>query len=268
MNGLFKAITSAVGELQTLGASEWSSAISYPKGAIVYFEKDLYISQVDDNQNKPPQSWVSITSIANDSLKKVANLSDLTNKTTARNNLGLGSSATLNKTDTLGTSSNLVATQKLVNDTKINLESSKQDKLTFTGTGNVARMSEVDKKITGGSVVQGTGTSTTDVMSQKAVTDLIIRNGFNDVTSQRVKNTLYTNNTNKPIDVYIAYRSVGIQAINFNVNGVDFLVTEVLEARVNFIFGFSFTVMPGDKYKFYSNHVDQNSLTIFYWRER
>lgn len=135
MNGIFKAITSAVGELQTLGASEWSSAISYPKGSIVYFEKDLYISQVDDNQNEPPQSWVSITSIANDSLKKAMNLSDLTDKTVARNNLGLGSSATLNKTDVLGTSSNLVATQKLVNDTKINLESSKQDKLTFVGDG-------------------------------------------------------------------------------------------------------------------------------------
>lgn len=146
MNGLFKAITSAVGELQTLGASEWSNAISYPKGAIVYYEKDLYISQVDDNQNEPPQNWVSITSIANDSLKKAANLSDLTNKTTARSNLGLGSSATLNKTDVLGTSTNLVATQKLVNDTKINLESSKQDKLAFTGSGNVARMSEVNKK--------------------------------------------------------------------------------------------------------------------------
>lgn len=184
MNGLFKAITSAIGELQTLGASEWSNVIAYPKGAIVYFEKDLYISQVDDNQNKPPQNWVSITSIANDSLKKAANLSDLTNKATARSNLGLGSSATLNKTDVLGTSTSLVATQKLVNDTKINLDNSvravdvkadtaqstantavtkadnaqnradsaynlansKQDPLVFSGTGNVARMSEVNKK--------------------------------------------------------------------------------------------------------------------------
>lgn len=186
MNGLFKAITSAIGEVQQLGASSWSNELSYPKGAIVYHEKDLYISQVDDNQNEPPQSWTSIKNIADDSLKKAANLADLTDKATARDNLGLGSSATLNKTDVLGTSTSLVATQKLVNDTKINLENSKQDKLTFTGTGNVARMSEVNKKLDE-SKAFGVG--------QKWV----------DVTSQRENGSIYVNNTDKPIFVMVSF---------------------------------------------------------------
>lgn len=352
MNGLFKAITAAIGEMQQLGASEYDKSLKYPKGAIVYYNKDLYISQVDDNANTPPQGWTSIKNIADDSLKKAMNLSDLTNKATARKNLGLGSSATLNKTDVLGTSTSLVATQKLVNDTKINIENAKQDKLTFVGNGpevmragafgigldsmktvsidedfytnlktgeryflgpnptllpsygwflftvlsrrgsykqvdalatslsngNLYHMmtkedgtpkwnmvyttnntttdksgflrasgsanaltesdrtsslgtsttlvasqklvndvktelnTEIGKKITGGSVVQGTGTSIKNVMSQKAVTDAVnsgvgLGLGYNqkwvNVTGQRVVETVYQNTTGKPIAVYI-----------------------------------------------------------------
>ncbi|MBS7819044.1 hypothetical protein [Wohlfahrtiimonas chitiniclastica] len=169
-------------------------------------------------------------------------------------------------------------------DSAYNLADSKQDKLTFTGTGNVARMSEVEKKRdlnnsyfntpvaverhdfagiylvnervkyviessgastdtplymvvrrpddtnlyqvyfpvkTGTlalisdipSVVQSTGTSITGVMSQKAVSDQLksIENNHGlgygqkwvNVTSQRTFDTLYKNNTNKPICVQI-----------------------------------------------------------------
>ncbi|WP_018122064.1 hypothetical protein [Wohlfahrtiimonas chitiniclastica] len=70
-----------------------------------------------------------------------------------------------------------------------------------------------EKKITGGSVVQSIGTSTTNVMSQKAVSDQLksIENSHGlgygqkwvNVTSQRTFDTLYKNNTNKPICVQI-----------------------------------------------------------------
>jgi len=85
---------------------------------------------------------------ANTRLEKSKNLSDLTNTTTARNNLGLGTSVTMNATSSLSDRADQVATIKVVNDVNRDaataqktannahaLAQTKQDKLTFTGSG-------------------------------------------------------------------------------------------------------------------------------------
>lgn len=56
------------------------------------------------------------------------------------------------------------------------------------------------------SVVQSTGTSTAQVMSQKAVTDIAFGVGqtWRDVTSERTKGTTYTNTRNKAMMISIA----------------------------------------------------------------
>lgn len=58
-------------------------------------------------------------------------------------------------------------------------------------------------------ITQSTGSSTTDVMSQKAVTDKLLGVGqsWQNVTSSRTLNTNYTNTTGKPI--FVSYRGGG-----------------------------------------------------------
>lgn len=120
-NALFNAITAAIGEVQKQGIATWTSDFAYPKGAMVYLDGEIYISNVKDNKSTPPENWSAITDIASGSLKQLANLSDLTDTKQARINLGLGTSAQLNETSVLGDASNLVATQKLVKDVDTNL---------------------------------------------------------------------------------------------------------------------------------------------------
>lgn len=233
MNGLFKAITSAIGEVQQLGASRWSNELSYPKGAIVYHEKDLFISQIDDNKNKPPQSWTSIKNIADDSLKKNMNLADLDNIISARKNLGLGSSATLNKTDVEGKSNSLVATQLLVDNVKTNLNNgittaqntantAKTDASKAQSAANTAQSKAnsaydlASNALPRTSVVNVLGNSATDAASQalvnsvsKQITDHGI--GYNqkwqDVKDVRALDATYKNNTDNPIFIFISVLS-------------------------------------------------------------
>lgn len=111
LNGLFKDITEAVGEIQLQGVASHVSGETYPKGSIVYFGSDLYISNIANNKDAPPKNWTSIKSIADDSLKKNSNLSDLKDVVIARKNLELGDAATLGKTSALGNSEALLLTQ-------------------------------------------------------------------------------------------------------------------------------------------------------------
>ncbi|MEY0142537.1 phage tail protein [Providencia rettgeri] len=70
------------------------------------------------------------------------------------------------------------------------------------------------------SVVQSVGTSEINVISQKALTNALI--GFNqkfeDVKSQRKKNVLYTNSTSKPIYIMVSVSSLT------TITGVDLLL--------------------------------------------
>lgn len=78
------------------------------------------------------------------------------------------------------------------------------DLLTVT-SGAVYRA--LGKKITGGNVVQTTGQSDVDVMSQKAYTDLTFGIGqkWRDVTLEREPGVTYTNTEVKPIGVFVSF---------------------------------------------------------------
>src|SRR5699024_3080270 len=78
------------------------------------------------------------------------------------------------------------------------------------GSNQTRTNSQNDSRfIQGGSVVQGTGSSTTDVMSQKAVSDQLLGVGqtWQNVTAQRELDVTYTNTTGRAISVSVVHTS-------------------------------------------------------------
>ncbi|MEY0594853.1 hypothetical protein AB7309_15640 [Providencia manganoxydans] len=90
-----------------------------------------------------------------------------------------------------------------------------------TGTSSSLVMSqngvtnELAKKFDKASIVNDVGSSTTDVISQGAVTNLLfgVAQGYFDVTDQRAVDTTYTNTTGRPIVVSI-YTTKTMEASN------------------------------------------------------
>lgn len=76
---------------------------------------------------------------ANTRLEKSKNLSDLTNVTVARNNLGLGTSATLNVTSSLSDRTDQVATPKMVNDVNRTASTAQKTANTANDKANAAQ---------------------------------------------------------------------------------------------------------------------------------
>lgn len=77
--------------------------------------------------------------------------------------------------------------------------------------------------LTTNNVIQGTGSSTTNIMSQKAITDSLIGIGqtWENVTLQRKFGVTYTNTNSKPIFVSITQNSSGTTtSMDVKINGV------------------------------------------------
>lgn len=120
-------------------------------------------------------------------------------------------------------------------------------------------------------IVQGTGSSTTDVMSQKAVSDQLLGVGqtWHSLTGDRSKSTTYTNTTGRPIIVTVVGMSVsdGQRAsIRLLVDGVivDFCQITDDSQTANAYPNVSAVVPDGSSYKVERGAYDFN---IYYWRE-
>ncbi|SFN97990.1 hypothetical protein [Xenorhabdus japonica] len=63
MNGIFHDITEAVGEMQTFGTAQWNSdAQPYPMRVLVYHNKKIWQSRLENNREEPETgiSWVEL----------------------------------------------------------------------------------------------------------------------------------------------------------------------------------------------------------------
>lgn len=148
---------------------------------------------------------------------------------------------------------------KKADKTYVDSELLKKADLTYVNT-------ELGKKITGGNVVQTTGQSTVDVMSQKAYTDLTIGidQSWVDVTSQRISDATYTNDTYKPIciSMYTIQSWSGDKAVSLYIDGI--LVSRIDSSTATDPSLFSI-VPAGSSYR-----AVINGLTIgshFFWYE-
>lgn len=204
------------------GVPEWDTSIDYPKSSMVMFGDNFYVSKKETEGETPSTSqaaWRKFSDFfgIDGKLAKDQNGSDIPNKPKFIENLGLGDAAKSNVTQTTGTSTTNVMSQKAVTD----LANTKQPKGNYAdggrfqvgsnntsvtppggtysfeindsgeiflwdGSKSVFRVS-VSGEITLGSMdysrlknvplVQTTGNSTTSFMSQKATSDLLIAAG-------------------------------------------------------------------------------------------
>ncbi|MGX8902670.1 hypothetical protein ACWQXT_24540 [Citrobacter werkmanii] len=105
-------------------------------------------------------------------------------------------------------------------------------------------------------VVQSVGTSTTSVMSQNAVTSLVndaasvgVNQLWNDVTSSRTVGINYTNTTGRPIMIAMNIKNVpaGLFASSITVQGIELSAGSTVSGEHRFI---SAIVPPGQVYRY------------------
>ncbi|EOF5041063.1 hypothetical protein ACK1M2_002592 [Providencia rettgeri] len=117
--------------------------------------------------------------------------------------------------------------------------------------------------LTTNNVSQGTGSSTANVISQKAATDAMMGVGqsWSDVTSQRLSGTVYTNSSSKAISVSITLPSTASSTyLEVTVNGV--LISNPSASGGGSRCCITFIVPPGARYK-----VVSTGATISNWSE-
>ncbi|MEY0287955.1 phage tail protein [Providencia rettgeri] len=186
MNGIFHDITQAIGELQSFGFPKWAAeGKPYPIRAIVYHKNKTWQSKIENNNVEP------VTGTAWQELKADLNAGDINvyNKTESDqrfqplgNYLPAGYSYSKAESDTKYQPKGNYAPAgnyalKGESYTKAEGDGRYQPKGSYQPSGdyatNTALTNGLNTKLNTSSVAQATGASTTNVMSQKAVTDAL-----------------------------------------------------------------------------------------------
>lgn len=186
MNGMFHDITEAVGELQSFGIPKWAEAGKpYPIRAIVYHKNKTWQSKIENNAVEP------VVGTAWQELKADLSAGDINvyNKTESDqrfqplgNYVVAGYSYSKAESDTKYQPKGNYAPAgnyalKGESYTKAEGDTRYQPKGSYQPSGdyatNTALTNGLNTKLNTSSVAQSTGTSTANVMSQKAVTDAL-----------------------------------------------------------------------------------------------
>ncbi|EJD6498628.1 phage tail protein [Providencia rettgeri] len=186
MNGMFHDITEAIGELQSLGLPKWAAeAKPYPIRAIVYHKNKAWQSKVENNSNEPAAgaAWHELKADLTASDINVYNKTESDKRFQPLGNyLPAGYSYSKVESDTLYQPKGNYAPAgnyalKGESYTKAEADGRYQPKGSYQPAGDYATNSALtnglNTKLNISSVVQATGSSTTAVMSQKAVTDAL-----------------------------------------------------------------------------------------------
>lgn len=157
----------------------------------------------------------------------------------------------LGKKATVGTGSTQVRTNSQLDSRYV------QGQAGTSGTQFRNNSQNDSRYIQGGSVVQTTGTSTTNVMSQKAVTDSLadvtdkmlgVGQSWINLTGGRSVGTTYTNTTGRPIQVITVFEGVGSPyTASFHVEGV--IVSRINPGDGNYIGEMSVIVPNNHSYR-------------------
>lgn len=155
MNGLFHDVTEAIGDIQLTGIAKWSAdAAPYPAGATVWHNDATWLSLVGNNSVEPVlgPNWTTQLD-PRLFMRSANNLSDLSNVSTARANLGLGNSATQN----VGTGAGTVAAG---NDSRITGAAQKSANLSDLSNATTARSNLGLSTVSQSEAEAGTGSTT------------------------------------------------------------------------------------------------------------
>lgn len=221
----FNAIGKRVDEwllyLTQRGIPEWDSSLDYPKSAIVMHGDNFYVSKKTSKGESPSTTqatWATLSAFlglgdyaTNTALSDgLAGKLDKTGGGLRGNNGVLYLSSTAANQPLFmsffNSSSKLLGYVGRPDDKEdIALVNSLSGAIMRITSGNKLTFNGFDV-ITSNSVAQSVGTSTTSVMSQKAVADIVIGVGqtWRDVLSSRKPETMYTNTTGKPIVVAVS----------------------------------------------------------------
>ncbi|ATG17014.1 phage tail protein [Providencia alcalifaciens] len=186
MNGIFHDITEAIGEVQNYGFPKWAEeGKPYPIRAVVYHKNKVWQSKVENNEVEP----VAGTQWAELKADLTAGDIDVYNKQESDkryqplgNYLPAGYSYSKQESDTNFQPKGNYApagnyAMKGDSYTKAEGDGRYQSKGNYAPAGdyatNTALTNGLNTKLNISSIAQATGTSTTNVMSQKAVTDAL-----------------------------------------------------------------------------------------------
>lgn len=205
MNGVFKEVTEALGQVQVQGAAAWSAdGAPYPINAQVYHNGKQWIA-LRANSVVPAEGadWSAIVTVKQ-----------------------LATKAALSHTHTWSQ-----VTGKPVN--------------------YPTNWANVDGK----PVVQTVGASTTNLMSQKAVTDAInnssigVGQTWQSVTGSRAKGTTYTNTTGRPIQILVQYQDAASSGTGatFKIGSLS-RTTDDLFGKAAYPYWFSAVIPNGNTY--------------------
>lgn len=189
LNGLFQVLTISILYLKQRGISEWDSALEYPANAFVTEGAKLYKSKRTNTGKQPSLSQLD--------WDVWASISDIS----------------------VSTNGNLKKT--VASDGSVTLEvptatDAARGAVRFASNAEVANKQSVTAAIT---------PANASAIAQS--TDLGVGQNWYNVTSNRSIDSIYTNNTGKPIQVLVSIRGTGAttDSISVTVGGVSILQT-------------------------------------------